>query len=202
MRLYKLALLLACLPGLARAQRNDIGLFGVGNFNPTSVVVINVNQQMISQNRSAVGGGVAYRHWMTQHYAFGAEYEQNPSDGKLTYYSTPTEFGGYTVTGIWPQMRYEALALFTERAPLTGRLSLIVQEGAGVNLTNGYSNSGWAHDAAFAQGAGIDYALSKHAALEVRGLWLETETGCYNGRSCKQTFGVITDTKIGIVFSW
>lgn len=193
-------LMLAC--GLADAQKNDIGVFAVGNFNPTARVYINTDQQMITSNRSAAGGGVAYRRWFTPRYAFGVEYEQNPSDGKLVYFSTPTKFGGETVTGIWPQMRYEALALFTERAPLTGPLSLIVQEGAGVNVTNGYSNSGWSHDAAYAEGAGFDYGLAKHAALEVKGLWLETEEGCYNGRDCKQTFGVVTDAKAGIVFSW
>lgn len=191
------AFVLLLLCGLAHAQKNDFAVFAVGNFEPTTRVYINLDQQMIASNRSAAGGGVEYRHWFTPHYGFGAEFEQNPSNGKLVFQPVPP-----IGESIWPEMHYEVLALYTERAPLTGALSLMTQEGAGVNLTNGYSNSGWSHDVAFAQGAGVDYQLSKHTALEVKALWLETETGCYNGRACKQTFGLVTDAKVGWEFSW
>lgn len=189
---------LAASAAHAQDLRNSITISAVGNFNPASRVYINGDQQMISSNRSAMGGSVEYRRWMTPRNAFGFEYEQNPSDGKLVYFSQPGVIG----ESIWPQMRYEALALFTQEVSASLRFSIFTQEGAGTNFTNGYSNSGWSHDVAFAEGAGGVYTLSRHTAIEVGALCIDAESGCYNGRACKQTWGVVVDTRIGLRFGW
>lgn len=179
-------------------QHNSITISVAGQFNPTSRVYINTDQQMISSNRSAVGGSVEYQRWLTPRNAVGFLYEQNPSDGKLVFQPVPPDLG----ISIWPQMQYDAFALFTQYVPLNSRTSIFTQEGAGANVTNGYGNSGWSHDTAFAEGTGTDYYVSRHTALEVSSLWIETETGCYNGRACKQTWATITETHVGLKVSW
>lgn len=196
--IIKLVILLFLLVYFRAYGQNSVSISTVGNFNPTTRVHIDptFQQQMLSSDKSALGGSIEYDHWLSPHIAVGGAYEQNPSDGKLVFQPVPP-----IGESIWPQMRYEALGLLTEEAPI-GRYLLYIQEGAGANFTNGYSNSGWSHDTAFAEGAGIEKPISSRLSYVIGAQWLETETGCYDGWRCKQTWGVVTDTHAGIKFRW
>ena len=57
-------LMLLLIPPQIFCQHDDVGVFAVGNFNPTSYVYIqNTPHTVISSNKSSFGGGAEYRHY-------------------------------------------------------------------------------------------------------------------------------------------
>lgn len=176
------------------AQRYEVAVSAIGNFNPTSYIYIQHPQpEVISSSRSSFGGGASYQRWINDHVAFGAAYEQNPSSGKLfdhTYYIR------------WPQMRYE-VAGFSSQKVTSGDWSLFVREGAGSIITNGHKQSGWSHDFAVLEGFGADYRVRKNMAWRGGMTILESELGCYNDtHGCRATWSFTNDVNLGVVFRW
>lgn len=184
-----LALATACH---AQAPRNEVGTFAVANFNPTSYIYLSDRTPVISSNRSSLGWGAEYQRWLSDHYALGAIFEQNPSDGKLydgaKYYR-------------WPQMHYEMGVVMTEQLTV-GKFSPYLREGAGGIVTNGYSNCGWSHDFAFITGFGASYRTGPRTALRAGMTILNAQTGCYGDHTCRETWSHVQDFSIGITYRW
>ncbi len=62
----------------------ETGFFAVGNFNMKSNIYIqNVPHNVVSSNKSSLGGGFETRRYFGDTFALGFLYTQNPSDGKL-----------------------------------------------------------------------------------------------------------------------
>ena len=199
------ALLLVVLAGAvcgAQEMRNEIVLSAVGNFNPDSYVYLHgpnrdLNLPMTSSNKSSLGWGAEYHRWLKPHFAIGAMFEQNPSDGKLLP-AVETTLKYYT----WPQMHYEKGVVLTEQFPAGRRFFPFLREGAGANVTDGYDNCGWSHDFAFITGFGADYRLGKRTAARLGMNILNTRTGCYSDRTCEQTWSAVQDFTLGVVYKW
>lgn len=114
-------LIVLALTATCCAQRNELSVSAAGNFNPTSYIWIqNAPHDVLSTNRSSLGGGASYQHWVVQHVGFGAQYEQNPSDGKLLW--NGREY-------IWPLMRYEFMAFSSQRI-IGDKVTVALKEGA------------------------------------------------------------------------
>jgi hypothetical protein len=127
--------------------RADVGIFAVGNFNPTTQIYIqNTPHQVLSSNKSSLGGGFEWRRWFANDTAIGIACAQNPSDGKLLWQGT---------NYIEREMRREFSLLVTQRLPIRGwNLVPFLDGGPGFIVTNRYSDSGWSSD--FAYVAGVD----------------------------------------------
>lgn len=178
--------------------RADVGFFTVGNFNSTSYIrLLRADQQVISSNKSSVGGGAEYRWRLSDHNALGLLYVQNPSDGKLWVSSSP----GSTQTYVWPLMRYDLSILATQSFRVK-RLAPFLSEGPGVVVTNGYDNSGWSAGFAFVAGLGADYQLTPSLSARTGITFLNTKGGCYDDPTCSETWGVAEDLRIGFVYKW
>lgn len=199
---YVCALLLILAAAICSAQelRNEIGISAVGNLNSASYIYLSNDEPVINSNKSSLGWGAEYRRWLSPHYAIGALFEQNPSNGKLlpSEEPKPMTFRYYT----WPQMRYEMGVVLTERFPAGMRFTPFLREGAGGVVTNGYGNCGWSHDFAFITGFGIDYQLKTRTAVRAGMNILNTQTGCYGDHTCHQTWSNAQDLSLGIVYSW
>lgn len=180
-----------CLSVPVLAQRNEIAIGAIGNWNPVSYIHIqNDPHEVISSNRSSVGGGVSYQSWLTGHIALGVQYEQNPSAGKLFWIQKYYR---------WPQTRHE-IAAFSSQQIIARKVSIFVREGAGSILTNGYGNSGWSHDFALLFGAGVDYRVSPRFVVRTGLTVLTSKTGCYNDKTCKPTWAAIDDASTGLAW--
>lgn len=198
MRLIWLLFLLS----MTAAAQNSIGVFAVGNFNPTQYAYLHgpqntLDQPIVSSNKSAIGGGAEYTHWLSDKVGAGILYEQSPSDGKLWVSVADPNGKAY----IWPQMRYLVDGLMTERFAL-GRPSLFLQEGAGALVTDGYKTSGWSHNLALSYGLGIDYPLSHRTSWRTALLATEEREGCYGDHTCTSRWGVAQDVRTGITWTW
>lgn len=195
-------LLFVSIPILA--QRNEIAVSAIGDFNPASYIRLNDlghgGESVVSSNKSSAGGSVEYRHWFGD-FGLGALYEQNPSDGKLFVGATPSMNGAKETVFIWPLMRYEALILGAERFSM-GKSEAFIQEGAGVLLSNGYGNSGWSPTPAYAYGFGIDYQIGKHLASRSGLLLSVARPGCYGDQTCSASWATSQDARTGLVFRW
>lgn len=180
--------------------KNEIAISAVGNLNSVSYIYLSNGLPVTSSQKSSVGWGMEYRHWLAPHYALGAIFEQNTSDGKLLPAAdgTPYNYRYYN----WPQMHYETGVLMTERFAAGKRLTAFVHEGAGGNLTNGYDISGWSHDFAFITGFGVDFPLKARTAMRAGMNILNTRTGCYGDHTCHQTWSNVQDLTLGFVYRW
>ena len=196
----------------AQELKNELAVSAVGNLNSVSYIFLSQRvftadgalsqdgRPTTSSQKSSVGWGMEYRRWLSPHYALGAIFEQNTSDGKLLPAGYPV--GNEYLYYYWPQMHYESGVLLTERFPAGVRFTPFLHEGAGGNITDGYDNSGWSHDFAFITGFGVDYALSARTALRVGMNILNTRTGCYGDHTCRQTWSNVQDLKLGVVYRW
>jgi hypothetical protein len=174
-------------------QRADVGIFAVGNFNPsTDISIQNTPHTAVSSNKSSIGGGVEYRRWFSDRNGLGFLYVQNPSDGKLIWQGQDY---------IWPQMRRDFSILATQQFEI-GRFVTFFNEGPGVVITNGYSNSGWSAGFAFVAGLGIDYPLSRRLSARTGVTFLDTKSGCYDDQTCHATWGVVEDVRVGLAYKW
>jgi hypothetical protein len=129
MRLLIAALTAVCLAVPASGQRDEVSAHVVANLNPTSYIFINNKVRpagvVISGNRSAMGLGAGYEHWVIDHVGVGVSFDASPSAGKL--------LGGQAYYR-WPLAEYIILAYFTERMKL-GKWDLLVREGGGSVVT-------------------------------------------------------------------
>jgi len=173
--------------------RNDIGIFTFGNLNPVSTISVqNTPHLAVSSNKSSMGGSAEYRRWFSDHNALGLLYAQNPSDGKLLWQGQ---------NYIWPQMRWDLSVLATKSFNVRN-LSTFVCAGPGIVVTNGYGNSGWSAGFAFAAGFGTDYPLSRRFSARTGITFLDTKSGCYDDPTCHETWGVVEDLRLGLVYKW
>jgi opacity protein-like surface antigen len=195
MRLFTtLALLCLSLPTLA--QRNDLAVYAVGNFNSASYIYIPGDQPVAASDKSSLGGGIEYRRWITPHIAVGPWFEANPSDGKLEW------FEHYY---IWPVMRYEFATLATEQFKPQWKIAPFFTEGPGFIVTQSLvKNSGWSEDFALFIGAGVDYRILKHWAARAGLTFVDSATGCYGDPTCttKKSFAVSQDVRAGLAYRW
>ena len=200
-RICSLLLILSTAVCGAQELKNEIAISAVGNLNSASYIYLSDATPVTSSQKSSVGWGMEYRHWLSPHYAVGALFEQNPSDGKLlpAYTSAkPHVFHYY----MWPQMHYDMGVVLTERFAASKRITPFFHEGAGGNITNGYDNSGWSHNFAFITGFGADYAVGKRTALRAGMNILNTKTGCYGDHTCRQTWSNVQNLTLGAVYRW
>lgn len=196
----------------AAAQKNQISVSGVGNFNPVTYIYLYQPSPAVYSNtvgssqKSSLGGSIAYDRWFNPHLAFGVKVEQNPSDGKLLGALNRKWY-------IWPQMRYEFLGMFTERLRhhdqefRLGRFTSFIQEGAGTVVTREYGDhnaagAGWSHSLAFAAGTGSDYWVSNRLSVRISALAIATQTGCYDDPGCRPTWGMSHDFGAGFTWNW
>ena len=189
-------LFLILLSTVCLAQRNEVAVSAVGNFNPTSTIWIqNTPHDVLSTNRSAMGGEVGYQRWVRDHIGVGFQYEQNPSSGKLLWAGNTYE---------WPQMRYEFMAVSSQRVA-GPKTAVSLKEGIGAIVTQGLCHcagvldSGWSHDFAFLYGFNVDQ-FANHRVMWRFGLdIIEAKTGCYGDHTCRATWAAVEDVNTGIV---
>lgn len=200
-----LVILASLLAAPVLAQKQEISVSVVGNFNPTYYVELwDGTNQITGGNADTVGGSAEYRYCFAEHWCAGPLYEQNKTDGVLW---APDGLGGGTYYR-WLLMRYEALAMLTAREPISSRWALDVQAGAGFIVTNGYSNSGWSEDFAVATGASVEYALRPRWSLISGERLLNTAQGCYGDSStpgatyCAQRRSLVQDVQTGFAFKF
>lgn len=191
----------------AAAQKNELSVQGVGNFNPVTYVYINqAIPTMGSSQKSSVGGGAEYDRWFSRYQAFGLRFELNPSDGKLHGAANGLWY-------IWPQMRYEFIGMFTEQFNgnheqiRVRKVTPFIQEGAGAVVTQEYGDdnrgrAGWSHSLAYAAGTGSDYWVNNKFAVRLSAVMMADETGCYDDPTCRPTWGVSHDFDAGLVWKW
>jgi hypothetical protein len=98
-------------------------------------------------------------------------------------------------------MRYDFSILATQSFKARN-LTPFVQEGPGVVVTNGYGNSGWSAGFAFVAGLGADYQIGRRLSARTGITFLNTRSGCYDDPTCGDTWGVVEDLRIGIVYRW
>ena len=199
-RIKNLLFFLLLASATAAAQKNQLSIGAVGNFNPVTYVYINqVPSTMGSSQKSSIGGGLEYDHWFKPYLANGVIYEQNPSDGKLLE-------GNGRIWSIWPQMRYEFLDMFTEQVGVN-RFTPFIQEGAGTVVTHEYGDgnaagAGWSHSLAFAAGFGSYYWINNRFAVRLSTIILDDQTGCYDDPTCRPTWGLSHDLEAGFSWAW
>jgi hypothetical protein len=185
--------------------RTDIGIFTVGNFNSTSLIHLNDSshggQQVVSSNKSSFGGGAEYRWRLSDRNALGFLYVQNASDGKLWVSSNASASGSTSQTYIWPIMRYDFSILATQSFK-AANIAPFVCEGPGTVVTNGYRNSGWSAGFAFVAGLGADYQISRRLSARTGVTFLNTKNGCYDDPTCSESWGVVEDFRVGVVYKW
>jgi len=172
--------------------RADVGIFAMGNFNPTTQIYIqNEPHQVLSSNKSSLGGGFEWRRWFTYDTAFGIAYVQNPSDGKLLWQGT---------NYIEREMRREFSLLLTQKLPIrAGNFVPYLDGGPGFIVTNGYSDSGWSSDFAYVAGGGSEYRLTPRVSISAGMRFLVGKSGCYGDPTCREeTWGVTKDATLGI----
>lgn len=187
-------LLAGCVAHLA-AQNNSLTLYGAGNYNPTTLLILTAQHDnpMVSFNKSSFGGAAEYDRWLTPRIAAGVLYEQNPSD--IKFFMSNGKFS------IDPRLtHFEVMTLVTEREPL-GRLTVFQQEGTGADITYG-PQPGASADIALAFGGGVEFPLARHVAIPVGILFFDSQPGCYRDPTCRPTWGVTEDGHLGIRVSW
>jgi hypothetical protein len=173
--------------------RSDVAVFALGNFNPaTDIIIHNTPHLAVSSNKSSLGGSAEYRHWFSARNALGILYAQNPSDGKLLWQGQ---------NYIWPQMRRDFSLLATQEMAI-GRFLPFLDEGPGVVVTNGYSNCGWSAGFALVAGLGADFQISRRFSARTGITFLDTSSGCYDDHTCRETWGVVKDLRVGLVYKW
>jgi hypothetical protein len=196
-----LALLIVGFGSLAYAQKNEIGIFAIGNLNNHDYSVTLAAHTsdpigIIGSNRSALGGGIEYRRALNRVISFGGVFDGAPSDGKLI---VPAWYERQT-TYIWPMSEYKLIGLVTERSPYFGKWVPWLSEGFGTVLTDGYSNSGWTAEPAIPFGFGIDYQINKRWAARVGDRWILTKIGCYGDPTCGENHQVIQEVEVGVAY--
>ena len=171
----------------------ETGIFAVGNINTISKIYIqNTPHEVISSNKSSLGGGFETRRYFGDNTAVGLLYTQNPSDGKLLWQ------GKYY---IWPQMRRDLAILVTEKQDI-GRFAIFGGWGPGVLVTNGYGNCGWSGNFAVVGHVGTDYKLNDRLTARLGWSWLFNESGCYGDPTCHAKPNVANDIRLGFVYKW
>jgi hypothetical protein len=171
--------------------RADVGIFAMGNFNPTTQIYIqNEPHQVLSSNKSSLGGGFEWRRWFANDTAIGVAYAQNPSDGKLLWQGT---------NYIEAEMRREFSLLVTQRLPLrVGKFAPYLDGGPGFIVTNGYGDSGWSHAFAYVAGGGSEYRLTPRLSVSAGMRFEVAKSGCYGDPTCtEETWGVVKDLTLG-----
>jgi hypothetical protein len=201
-RIIAIALLATALPLFA--QRNEIGVFAIGNLNshdyPVTLAAKTANPiGIIGSNRSALAGGIEYRRSLNPIIAFGGVFTGGPSDGKLV---VPQWYERQT-TYIWPMAQYKLFGMVTERSPYFGKWVPFLSEGFGIVLTDGYANSGWTAEPAIPFGFGIDYQINKRLLVRVGDRWILTRIGCYGDPSCGEKFQEVDqELEVGVAYKW
>lgn len=190
MKQLTISLLLCALP---IAAQQDVGLFGVGSFNPTNFVEVQNNQQITQSTSSKAGGGAEYRYFLTPHDAADLLVTVAPSEAKLRV--SPT------VVYYWPLINYD-LALMVARSFGTHALKPFMEIGPGANVNYGFKTSGWSAYYALAMGGGADYSLSKHWQARVGILFLTVKGGCYDDPTCQEQWGVAESLRAGFAYRW
>jgi hypothetical protein len=185
------------LPGVPAVsffpRRNELGFFASGNFNPLSNILIpNTPHLAVSSNKSSMGAGIEYRRWISNRNALGLLYTQNDSDGKLLWQGQ---------SFVWPMMRYDLSVLATQRF-MRKKIAPFLCEGPGVVITNGYANSGWTAGFAFVAGLGTDYNLGSRFSARTGVTLFDTKSGCYDDPTCRASWGVATDLRVGLAYRW
>jgi len=171
--------------------RADVGIFAMGNFNPTTQIYIqNEPHQVLSSNKSSLGGGFEWRRWFANDTAIGVAYAQNPSDGKLLWQGT---------NYIEAEMRREFSLLVTQRLPIrVGNFAPYLDGGPGFIVTNGYGDSGWSHAFAYVAGGGSEYRLTPRLSVSAGMRFEVAKSGCYGDPTCtEETWGVVKDLTLG-----
>ena len=194
-----LLIALACLCSFASAQSNDLGLFGVGNFNGCSFFYVQGGTPVDGCYKSSAGGGVEYRHWFTPTLAVGLWGEANPSEGiQFTSSLQPDLYN-------FPLIRYEFGLPVTLRFWTRKKIKPFAQFGFGYVVTQSLeaqSLAGWSYDFNLIGGGGFDYAISKHWSSRVGFLLWDGTQGCYNDPSCHSDIGQAQDLRLGAVYGW
>jgi hypothetical protein len=163
----------------------------MGNFNPTTQIYIqNEPHQVLSSNKSSLGGGFEWRRWFANDTAIGVAYAQNPSDGKLLWQGT---------NYIEAEMRREFSLLVTQRLPIrVGNFAPYLDGGPGFIVTNGYGDSGWSHAFAYVAGGGSEYRLTPRLSVSAGMRFEVAKSGCYGDPTCtEETWGVVKDLTLG-----
>jgi hypothetical protein len=77
-----------------------------------------------------------------------------------------------------------------------------VSAGPGVVMTDGYGNCGVSAGFALVGGLGTDYQLSRRFSARTGITFLETKSGCYDDHTCRETWGVVKDLRVGLAYRW
>lgn len=205
----RLCFLFLALCPLVAAQSNDVGLYAVGNVNPVYFVYLYANtpsqQQVTGSNgtgdgtsKNALGAGVEYRHFWGRN-GVALLYTVNPSSGRLLVPQTALE--STTYASEWPLTRMDLSILATQQFRM-GKFAPFLQEGPGVLITYGPTDSGLSASFALVAGMGADYVVSPHWAVRAGATWLETKQGCYGDPRCGEIWSVVQDFRLGAVYKF
>jgi len=129
--------------------------------------------------------------------AIGLGFDQNPSDGKLV---VTTSHG--PINYIWPEMRYDLAILETQQFNQGWRWSPYVNEGPGLILTNGYSNSGWTASPAVVVGWGFIYKINNRIFARGGENYFIAKQGCYGDPTCYTKIQMEQVVRAGVGMNW
>lgn len=198
-----IALLLLTLP--ASGQKNDLGVFGVGNFYPiTSVRIWNGANQMFGSSADTVGLSAEYRYCWQQRWCVGFISGTSKTDGRLYI---PLGNGQGTVNR-WPLQSIDAFAAATQKFPVRA-WTPYVQEGFGYVVTRSLvTNSGISSNAAFLLSLGIERAITPHWSAELGDRFEDLKQGCYGDNAtpgityCSSQWAVRQQAISGVRYNW
>jgi len=183
-------------PHFASGGQNEVGVFALGNFNPTYPVYLGRGQEIVGSSESTLGGAAEFRRFFGS-YATGLLYMQDASrqrlwvpQGCLTSKNMCGDYG-------FPAMRWNLAVLETEPIKSFRRWQPFLQEGPGVLVTNGYANCGWTGALALVVGAGVDYTVTHRLSLRAGETFTVVRQGCYRDPTCHAPAAVEQDTRIG-----
>ena len=192
-KLCVFAILLFSVAG--RAQKNDIGLFGVGNFNGGSFFY--GNDLVAFSYRSSAGGGAEYRRWLTPNLAAGLWFETNPSAGEQFTDSLHPYIYDFKLE------RYEVAVPVTLRFWTRARFKPFAQLGPGYIVTHAAPDiAGWSEDLNIVAGGGADYQLGAHWQARAAVMLWDGKQGCFGDPRCKADYGQAQTARVGVAFGW
>lgn len=192
-----LILLIFCAPLFA--QKNDLSVFAVGNFNGGSFIYLSDGTPVAVAYKSSAGGGVEYRRWLTPNVAVGTWFMANPSEGKQFTSSTQPYLYNF------PLIRYEFGLPVTLRFWGKKKLNPFMQVGFGFVVTQSLeaiSLAGCSEDFNMIAGGGFDYEISSRWTARVGFLAWDGTQGCYNDPTCHSSMGQAQDLRLGIGYRW
>lgn len=193
----KHVLLFIALCSVACAQKNDVGLFPIGNLNGGSFIHLGSQggTPVAATYRSSMGGGGEYRRWITPRLSAGVWFEANPSEGELFTSSANPYIYDIAL------MRYEFIAPVAVRLWTIRNLQPFLEGGPGFIVTHG-AQPGWSQDFAILAGGGADLRINSRWSAEVALTVLDAKQGCYGDPTCSSDWAVAQDVRMGLVFGW